>query len=83
VKTPRHFLLYRRREDGVIEVGRVLHDSRDLERQLPGTLPAVAIPRSVWFFAGARIPNNPQNGAMNRDLSGAMLSALSFPPSRF
>lgn len=35
VKEPRHFLLYRRREDGVIEVARVLHDSRDLARHLP------------------------------------------------
>jgi len=35
VKEPRHFLLYRRRADGVIEVARVLHDSRDLARHLP------------------------------------------------
>jgi plasmid stabilization system protein ParE len=35
VKDPRHFLLYRRREDGVIEVARILHDGRDLERYLP------------------------------------------------
>jgi toxin ParE1/3/4 len=35
VKAPRHFLLYRRREEGVIEVGRVIHDARDLERHLP------------------------------------------------
>ncbi len=35
VKEPRHFLLYRRREDGVIEVARVLHDGRDLARHLP------------------------------------------------
>ena len=35
VKDPRHFLLYRRREDGVIEVARVLHDGRDLARHLP------------------------------------------------
>lgn len=35
VKEPRHFLLYRRREDGVIEVARVLHESRDLARHLP------------------------------------------------
>lgn len=35
IKEPRHFLLYRRREDGVIEVARVLHDSRDLARHLP------------------------------------------------
>jgi toxin ParE1/3/4 len=35
VKAPRHFLLYRRREEGVIEVGRVIHDARDLTRHLP------------------------------------------------
>jgi toxin ParE1/3/4 len=35
VKEPRHFLLYRCREDGLIEVARILHDSRDLERHLP------------------------------------------------
>ena len=35
VKKPRHFLLYRRRDDGVIEVARILHDSRDLQRHLP------------------------------------------------
>ena len=35
VKEPRHFLLYRRREDGVIEVVRILHDGRDLQRHLP------------------------------------------------
>lgn len=35
VKEPRHFILYRKREDGVIEVGRVLHDGRDLERHVP------------------------------------------------
>jgi toxin ParE1/3/4 len=35
VKAPRHFLLYRRREEGMIEVGRVIHDARDLERHLP------------------------------------------------
>ena len=34
VKEPRHFLLYRRREDGVIEVARILHDGRDLQRHL-------------------------------------------------
>jgi toxin ParE1/3/4 len=36
VKEPRHFLLYRRREERVIEVGRIIHDSRDLARHLPG-----------------------------------------------
>jgi toxin ParE1/3/4 len=35
VKEPRHFILYRRREDGVIEVARILHDVRDLDRHLP------------------------------------------------
>ncbi len=35
VKEPRHFLLYRRREDGVIEIARILHDGRDLQRNLP------------------------------------------------
>jgi len=35
VKEPRHFPLYRCREDGVIEVARVLHDGRDLQRHLP------------------------------------------------
>jgi toxin ParE1/3/4 len=35
VKEPRHFLLYRHREEGVIEVARILHDGRDLERHLP------------------------------------------------
>ncbi len=35
VQNPRHFLLYRTRSDGRVEIGRVLHDSMDLERQLP------------------------------------------------
>jgi len=35
VKEPRHFLLYRSREGGVVEVARVLHDGRDLLRHLP------------------------------------------------
>ena len=34
VKEPRHFLLYRRRGN-VIEVARILHDARDLKRNLP------------------------------------------------
>ena len=37
VKSPRHFILYRHREDGTIEVARVLHDARDIERHLPET----------------------------------------------
>lgn len=36
VKEPRHLILYRL-SDGVIEVARVIHDSRDLARHLPGT----------------------------------------------
>ncbi len=35
VQRPRHFLLYRFREDGTIEIGRVLHDGMDLKRHLP------------------------------------------------
>jgi toxin ParE1/3/4 len=35
VKKPRHFLVYRRRGEAVIDVVRVLHDARDLERHLP------------------------------------------------
>lgn len=35
VKIPRHFVLYRLRDKGVIEVGRVIHDARDLTRHLP------------------------------------------------
>jgi toxin ParE1/3/4 len=35
VRNPRHSLIYRRRDE-VIDVVRVLHDARDLERHLPG-----------------------------------------------
>lgn len=35
VKRPRHFLLYRITPEGDVEIGRVLHDSMDLERHLP------------------------------------------------
>ena len=35
VQRPRHFLLYRHPNDGVIEVARILHDARDLARHLP------------------------------------------------
>ena len=35
VAFPRHFLLYRLREDRVVEVARVLHDASDLDRHLP------------------------------------------------
>ena len=35
VREPRHFLLFRRRAEGFVEVGRILHDSFDLEQHLP------------------------------------------------
>ena len=35
VRQPRHFILYRLRSDGTVEIGRVLHDSMDLARHLP------------------------------------------------
>jgi toxin ParE1/3/4 len=35
VKKPRHLLVYRMRDDNVIQLIRVLHDSRDLSRHLP------------------------------------------------
>ena len=35
VKAPRHFVLYRHRSGGEVEIARILHDSRDLARHLP------------------------------------------------
>lgn len=35
VRRPRHFLLCRIARDGVLDIGRVLHDSMDLARHLP------------------------------------------------
>lgn len=35
VKSPRHFILYRSAAPGLIEIGRVLDESRDLGRHLP------------------------------------------------
>ncbi len=35
VKRPRHFLLYRTRRDGIVEIGRVLHESMDIAKHLP------------------------------------------------
>ena len=36
VHNPRHFILYRRRESrNAIDIGRILHDGRDLQRHLP------------------------------------------------
>lgn len=34
VRSPRHFLLYRVRDDGCVEIGRVLHECMDLARHL-------------------------------------------------
>jgi toxin ParE1/3/4 len=35
VRHPRHFLLYRVMESNVVEIGRVLHDSMELQAHLP------------------------------------------------
>jgi toxin ParE1/3/4 len=35
VKRPRHFLVYRRRGEDIVDILRVIHDARDLERHLP------------------------------------------------
>jgi toxin ParE1/3/4 len=35
VKSPRHFVMFRHVQPGVIEILRILHDSRDLARHLP------------------------------------------------
>ncbi|MGQ2949820.1 type II toxin-antitoxin system RelE/ParE family toxin [Agrobacterium sp.] len=35
VRNPRHFLLYRMLKPGLIGVGRILHDSMEVERHLP------------------------------------------------
>lgn len=35
IRTPRHFLVYRVTEAEIVEIGRVLHDSMDLEQHLP------------------------------------------------
>ena len=35
VRRPRHFLLYRTRDDGQVEIGRVLHERMDLAQHLP------------------------------------------------
>jgi toxin ParE1/3/4 len=36
VSSPRHLVLFRQSAEGVFEVVRILHDSRDLARHLPG-----------------------------------------------
>jgi toxin ParE1/3/4 len=39
VHDPRHFILYRHREDrNVIDIARILHDGRDLQRHVPEDL---------------------------------------------
>jgi toxin ParE1/3/4 len=35
IRHPRHFLLYRVTETNVVEIGRVLHDSMELEAHIP------------------------------------------------
>lgn len=35
IRQPRHFLLYRVTESNIVEIGRVLHDSMDLQANLP------------------------------------------------
>jgi toxin ParE1/3/4 len=35
IRRPRHFLLYRVTESGIVEIGRVLHDAMDLKAHLP------------------------------------------------
>jgi toxin ParE1/3/4 len=35
IRRPRHFLLYRTRADGSVEIGRVLHEAVDLPQHLP------------------------------------------------
>ncbi|MCI0356929.1 MAG: type II toxin-antitoxin system RelE/ParE family toxin [Planctomycetaceae bacterium] len=35
IRRPRHLLLYRVTEAGIVEIGRVLHDSMDLKSHLP------------------------------------------------
>jgi toxin ParE1/3/4 len=35
VKQPRHLLVYRRRQDGVVEVSRILHEGQDIRRHVP------------------------------------------------
>jgi toxin ParE1/3/4 len=35
IRQPRHFLLYRVSESNIVEIGRVLHDSMELQAHLP------------------------------------------------
>ena len=35
VKSPRHFVIFRNLQPGILEIVRILHDSRDLARHLP------------------------------------------------
>jgi toxin ParE1/3/4 len=42
IRDPRHLLLYRVTDAGVVEIGRVLHDSMDLQQHLPAEYRGVA-----------------------------------------
>ena len=35
VKEPRHLLLYRIMPNGIVQIARILHDSRDIQRHIP------------------------------------------------
>ena len=37
VRKPRHLLLYWMESEGIVGIGRVLHDSMELERHMPPT----------------------------------------------
>ncbi|MCX7367025.1 MAG: type II toxin-antitoxin system RelE/ParE family toxin [Alphaproteobacteria bacterium] len=37
VRKPRHLLLYRLEGEGIVDIGRVLHDAMELERHMPPT----------------------------------------------
>jgi toxin ParE1/3/4 len=39
VRHPRHFLLYRLREDGLVEISRVLHERMDIASRIPCDYP--------------------------------------------
>ena len=58
VAEPRHFLLYRTRADGVVEIGRILHDSMDLNAPPPGRVPLIVKfgGRSAWYRVANEFP---------------------------
>jgi len=52
IKRPRHVLVYRVRNDNTVEIGRVLHDSTDLDSNLPdGRAPPFSHARLVSIQA--------------------------------